>query len=43
MSKSSFEYLYVIGEGGFGKVWKVKKLKEKKIFAMKEMSKSKFP
>jgi serine/threonine protein kinase len=29
----------VIGRGGFGKVWKVEKNKEKKLFAMKEMHK----
>jgi len=30
---------YVIGRGGFGKVWKVEKKKEKKPYAMKEMHK----
>jgi serine/threonine protein kinase len=30
---------YVIGRGGFGKVWKVEKKKEKKLYAMKEMHK----
>jgi serine/threonine protein kinase len=29
----------VIGRGGFGKVWKVEKKKEKKLYAMKEMHK----
>ena len=29
----------VIGVWGFGKVWKVEKKKEKKLFAMKEMHK----
>lgn len=30
-----FEYLYIIGKGGFGKVWKVKDKKTKKLYAMK--------
>lgn len=30
----------VIGEGGYGKVWKVEQLKTRKQFAMKEMSKA---
>ena len=30
----------MIGRGGFGKVWKVQNLKQKKFFAMKEMSKA---
>ena len=42
MSKANFEFLYVIGKGGFGKVWKVCHKKTKKFYAMKEMSKAKF-
>jgi serine/threonine protein kinase len=30
----------VIGRGGFGKVWKVEHKKQKRILAMKEMSKA---
>ena len=30
----------MIGRGGFGKVWKVEKKKEHKLFAMKEMNKA---
>ena len=41
VTKNSFEYLTVIGSGGFGKVWKVFQKKYKKIYAMKEMSKTK--
>ena len=41
VNKNSFEYLTVIGRGGFGKVWKVFQKKYKKIYAMKEMSKTK--
>jgi serine/threonine protein kinase len=40
VTKNSFRFLYVIGRGGFGKVWKVEKVKEKKLFAMKEMMKA---
>jgi len=31
-----------VGKGGFGKVWKVEVKKERKFYAMKEMSKSKY-
>ena len=40
ISKSNFQFHYVIGKGGFGKVWKVERKKTKTIFAMKEMSKA---
>ena len=41
VTKSSFEFINIIGRGGFGKVWKVYHKKYKKIYAMKEMSKAK--
>jgi len=39
VTKNSFKFHYVIGKGGFGKVWKVEKKKENKPYAMKEMLK----
>ena len=41
ISKSFFEFLYVIGRGGFGKVWKVRHKQTSKQYALKEMSKLK--
>jgi serine/threonine protein kinase len=41
LSKNHFEMLYVVGRGGFGKVWKVMHKKSKKFYAFKEMSKAK--
>ena len=41
ITKSSFEFIGIIGRGGFGKVWIVLYKKTKKIFAMKKMSKCK--
>ena len=40
ISKSSFQYSFCIGKGGFGKVWKVDRKKFKMEYAMKEMSKA---
>ena len=41
MNKNIFQFHYVLGKGGFGKVWKVENKKTKVLYAMKEMSKSK--
>ncbi|CAD8106657.1 unnamed protein product [Paramecium sonneborni] len=41
INKYSFQFHYVIGKGGFGKVWKVEMKKSKQYYAMKEMSKAK--
>jgi len=40
VTKQNFHFQYVIGRGGFGKVWKVEHRKQKKLYAMKEMSKA---
>jgi hypothetical protein len=40
LTKTNFNYLYCIGKGGFGKVWKVERKKTKQAYAMKEMSKA---
>ena len=40
INRNSFDFLSVIGKGGFGKVWKVRNKKNLKEFAMKEMSKA---
>ena len=41
LSSNSFEFKFVIGRGGFGKVWQVKMKQNNKYFALKEMSKVK--
>ena len=40
IDRNSFDFLSVIGKGGFGKVWRVRYKKNFKEFAMKEMSKA---
>ena len=41
VSRTRFEFLNVIGRGGFGKVWKVYDKKFQKYYALKEISKVK--
>ena len=41
VTKSSFEFIGIIGRGGFGKVWRVLYKKTKDVYAMKKMSKCK--
>ena len=41
MNSSDFEFLYIVGRGGFGKVWSVKSKKTNKYYALKQMSKVK--
>ena len=41
LDRNNFKFLYVIGKGGFGKVWKIQSKKTKTIYALKEMSKLK--
>jgi serine/threonine protein kinase len=35
VNRNSFEILYPIGKGGFGKVWKVQHKKTKQVYALK--------
>lgn len=35
ISKKSFDYKYIIGKGGFGKVWKIEHSKTRNHYAMK--------
>jgi serum/glucocorticoid-regulated kinase 2 len=39
--RGDFRFLFQIGSGGFGRVWKVEDKKTSCIFAMKEMAKAK--
>lgn len=41
VARNYFDFLYIIGRGGFGKVWKVQLKKTTKFYALKEMSKLK--
>ena len=35
INKNNFKFLYVIGKGGFGRVWKIQSKKTKQIFCIK--------
>ena len=41
LSRNDFEFIFIIGKGGFGKVWRVKEKKTNELYALKEMSKTK--
>ena len=41
IDRNSFDFLSIIGKGGFGKVWRVRYKQNFQEFAMKEMSKAK--
>lgn len=40
VNKKCFNYQYIIGKGGFGKVWRIEHVKNRNQYAMKEMLKS---
>ena len=40
LSRNAFDLLSIIGKGGFGKVWKVRKKSNATFYALKEMSKT---
>jgi serine/threonine protein kinase len=39
--REDYRFIYQIGSGGFGRVWKVQNKKDNATFAMKEISKAK--
>jgi len=41
--RNMYEYIHVIGKGGFGRVYKVLEKKTGILYAMKEMSKAVYP
>ena len=40
LSRNAFDFLSIIGKGGSGKVWKVRKKSNATFYALKEMSKT---
>ena len=41
LNRNMFDFIFVIGKGGFGKVWRIREKKTKEFYALKEMSKKK--
>ena len=41
LNRNMFDFIFIIGKGGFGKVWRVKEKRTKELYALKEMSKTK--
>ena len=41
LNRNMFDFIFIIGKGGFGKVWRVKEKKTNESYALKEMSKTK--
>lgn len=41
-SRNDYKFLYQVGSGGFGRVWKVQQKKNSQFYAMKEISKAKY-
>ena len=41
LNRNVFKFLYIIGKGGFGKVWKVSLKRTGVLYALKQMSKAK--
>ena len=39
-TRNNFTFIKPIGRGGFGKVWKIERKRDQKLFAAKEMSKA---
>jgi serine/threonine protein kinase len=40
VNKNMYNFIKVVGKGGFGRVWKVEMKKTRQIFALKVMSKA---
>lgn len=40
VNKAHFQFQFMIGKGGFSKVWKVERKKDRTAYALKEMSKA---
>jgi serine/threonine protein kinase len=40
VNKTQFQFLCMIGKGGFSRVWRVERKKDRVLLALKEMSKA---